>query len=334
MVSVLYTMLFIIFIEEKKVMSYVILGMSGILLSIFIVKKLLNRVCMNLAIGRKTVDIRKYKRAHKFTRLITEAEGYGEWIASQETEIISIRSRDGYNLTGHFLPSENPQRTLLMVHGWRSGWIRDFAAMAEKLHRCGCNLLLIEQRAHGKSEGKYIGFGVLERYDCKEWIAYLTNRQGGHLPIYLAGLSMGASTVLMTAGMELPEEVKGVIADCGFTSPYEMVARVAKTVFHLNSYMVNQINHMCRKKAGYSLNEYTTLEAMEACRIPIFFVHGTADSFVPMDMTLQNYQACKAKKELYLVEGAEHCKSFMQDKDGYIAALHHFFDWNNVSTTL
>ncbi len=311
-------------------MKYLIIGIIGTSVTIMGITTLINWICMNVAIGRRTVDIRKYKRANHYTRLITEAGDYGDWIASQKTELISIRSRDGYNLTGHFLPSEDPQRTLLMVHGWRSGWIRDFAVMAEKLHRCGCNLLLIEQRAHGESEGKYIGFGVLERYDCKEWIGYLTEQRRVKQPIYLVGLSMGASTVLMTAGMELPREVKGVIADCGFTSPYEMVARVAKTVFHMNTHAVNKINQLCQRKAGYSLNEYTTLQAMEACRVPVLFVHGTADSFVPMDMTLQNYEACKSKKELFLVDGAEHCKSFMNDKEGYMAALHHFFGWGSL----
>ncbi len=318
-------------------MKYIISVALCLSVTAYSVIQITHRIFMNIAIGRRTLNFSHYKKARPFTRLVREAGEYGDWIQAQEPEVIQIKSRDGFVLAGHYLPAAAARRTLLMFHGYRSGWIRDFAAMAQKLRSCGCNLLLVEQRAHGLSEGKYIGFGVLERYDCLDWIHYLTHDHKANLkvplPIYLTGLSMGASTVLMTTAMKLPQEVKGVIADCGFTSPYDMVTKVAKASFRVGTWTVNQINRMCRQKAGFSLNETTTLEAMELCRIPVLFVHGTADSLVPMEMTLQNYQACRAPKELLLVEGAEHCSSFLKDTEKYLSTIHRFFGWDLTAKT-
>ncbi len=308
-------------------MNYIIFVTLAVLVTAYSAYKIINRIFMNITIGRNTLDFSRYKRARPYTRLTREAGEYGEWLHAQNPEVIQIKSQDGYVLTGHYLPAAEARRTLLMVHGYRSGWVRDFAAMAQKLRNYGCNLLLIEQRAHGLSEGKYIGFGVLERYDCVDWLHFLTHNQTEPLPIYLTGLSMGASTVLMSTAMKLPPEVKGVIADCGFTSAYDMVTKVAKASFRVGTHTVNRINRLCRQKAGYSLNETTTLDAMAVCQVPILFVHGTADSLVPMEMTLQNYQACRAPKELLLVEGAEHCSSFLKDTDNYINTIHRFFNW-------
>lgn len=314
-------------------MQYIIPITLCLTLTLYFLTKITHRIFMNIAIGRKTINFKKYRKARPYTRLVREAGEYGEWLHAQDPEVIQIKSHDGFTLTGHYLPAEEPRRTLLMVHGYRSGWVRDFAAMAQKLREYGCNLLLIEQRAHGLSEGKYIGFGVLERYDCLDWIHYLTHNQTNPLPIYLTGLSMGASTVLMTTAMELPQEVKGVIADCGFTSPYDIISKVARTSLRVGARTVNRVNRMCRQKAGFSLNETSTLEAMEVCRVPVLFVHGTADSLVPMKMTLQNYQACRAPKELLLVEGAEHCNSFLQDTERYVNTIRRFFDWDLTGIT-
>lgn len=136
---------------------------------------------------------------------------------------------------------------------------------------------------------------------------------------------MGAATVLMAAGEELSKEVKGVIADCGFTSPYEMVYRFGHTNFKLPEHpIMDELNWVFRKRAGYDLKEYSTLEAMEHCRVPVLLIHGTADTFVPYEMSVRNYEACTAAKKLLLVEGAEHCESFLKDKKRYQEAVSEF----------
>lgn len=151
------------------------------------------------------------------------------------------------------------------------------------------------------------------------------------LPIYLAGVSMGASTVLMAAGEQLPERVKGVIADCGYTSPYEMVRLFAEKFMRMErekaESTVEEVNRLCRKKAGYDLREYSTVEAMHNCRLPIFFAHGTEDHFVPYEMTIKNYEACRGKKRLYAVEGASHTKSYLSEPHKYMEEVAFFFQW-------
>ena len=306
----------------------VILILIVILFLFLTIRRFVHLFFMNLAIGRKTLKIRQYKKAKELSPLHTERQ-VDEWLKTQEYQRIKIKgSYDGIGLFGHYLPAKEAKRTLILFHGWRSEFKIDFSGMAEALHHHGCNLLFAEQRAHGMSEGKYIGLGVLERFDCVDWLEFVKNREP-NLPIYLAGQSMGASTVLMASGQDLPGEVMGIIAECGFTSAYEMVERVAKSL-HLKPKTVGHVNRICYKKAGFDLNEYTTLKAMEACRTPVLFVHGTADTFVPSEMTMQNYHACKSRKKLLLIEGATHCNSFAHDTETYLKTICTFFNWKII----
>lgn len=133
----------------------------------------------------------------------------------------------------------------------------------------------------------------------------------------------------MAGGQELPENVKGIIADCGFTTPYDMVVEYAKKFMRKGEYPdVPRVNWLCAKKAGYDLKDYSTLDAMKVCQLPVFFIHGKEDDFVPYHMTLQNYHQCKAKKELMLVEGAGHCRSYFADQTSYLHRIISFFAWD------
>ncbi len=285
---------------------------------------------LKLMIDRDGLNMKKYVRRHKPEELIPDDKDtrYTQWMDSQNFEKITITSYDGLRLVGHYLAAGNAKRTMLMMHGWRGTWKGDFAAMAKEFYERGCNLLLIEERAQGESEGRYIGFGIEEKEDCTDWVSYLVNERKEQLPIYLVGVSMGASTVLMAAGSDkLNSQVKGVIADCGFTSPYNIVTKVAKSVFHVGKHTVNIMNRRCRKRAGYGLDDYSATEAMEDCRIPVFFAHGKKDGFVPYEMTLENYEACVASKHLLLVEDADHCECFTKETERYLNELWEFFGW-------
>ncbi len=243
-----------------------------------------------------------------------------------EGETVQIVSRDGLTLKGHWFPAEHAKRTLLMVHGWRSSWSRDFGICAEYFHQQGCNLLLIEQRGHGASDGDYIGFGVLERFDCISWLDYLRARWGEQLPIYLYGISMGAATVLMASGLKLPPCVKGIIADCGYTSPAAIRDHVLrKTGKHLRALVVRMAGRISRRRAGYGMEDYSTLEALKRNRTPVLFIHGSADRFVPMEMTVENYNACRAPRSILIVDGAPHAKSYLVAPEQYQAAAQKFF---------
>lgn len=248
------------------------------------------------------------------------------WKEAQPFEMVAIQSRDHLRLVGHYLPCQGAERTVLLVHGWRGSWDRDMCAFGPFLQAQRCNLLFVEQRGHGASEGKYLGFGVLERYDCLAWLHYLQDREPAGQPIYLLGCSQGAATVLMTAGFGLPQQVRGIIADCGFLSPEEQITTTLKNWWNLPKQpFLFVAERICRHRAGYSYREYSTLQAMETNRTPVLFVHGTEDHFVPVSNTLRNYQACRAEKDLLLVEGARHIQSYLLGGDPYREKLLAFF---------
>ena len=161
---------------------------------------------------------RKMKINHPRVWFPEEYEQGKQWCMEQHMQHCFVRSHDGLQLHAFYLPAENAGRTILLSHGYRGNGFGDFAPDARFLHEHGCNLLFIDQRSCGASEGKYITFGALEQEDVKRWCWYLAKRNKKRLPIYLFGKSMGASAVLMASGKELPHYVKGIIADCGFVS--------------------------------------------------------------------------------------------------------------------
>lgn len=247
-----------------------------------------------------------------------------EYIRNCEFETVEIRSRDGLRLVGHWYGGDNPKRVIVAMHGWRSSWINDFAAIAEFWHDNGCAVLYAEQRGQGGSDGAYISFGLLERYDCLEWVKWISERTS--LPVYLAGVSMGAATVLMTAGFELPDSVHGIIADCGYTSPKAIWKHVVENNLHIPYGLYSSgVDDMCRKKIQYVADGYSCTDALKNCKVPVFFAHGTDDKFVPVEMTYENYKACASEKRLFIVPGAEHGMSYMTETDKYEQAVKDFW---------
>ena len=251
-----------------------------------------------------------------------------DWFDAQNPERVHITSYDGLKLTGLFLPAENPRGTMLLMHGFHSSAYRDFSCAFRLYHKLGFNILTVFQRAHGESEGKFITYGVKERFDCLEWCRYLNGRCGPDSDIFLSGLSMGSSTVLMATGLDLPENVRGVIADCGFTSAWEEFVHIMKNRMHLPFVhpLLDIILAVSKLVTGFGFKDYSVPQAMETNRLPILFAHGTADNFVPPEMTLKNYAACKAPKELIMVEGAHHGESFLVETERYVAAAEAFLD--------
>ena len=245
-----------------------------------------------------------------------------EWLNAQDYKEVSIISHDGLKLYGRFM-NNGAKRTLILFHGYRSRAFRDFSCVGEYYKNLGFNLLFVDQRAHGKSEGKYITFGVRERLDCVKWAEYVDEHIGGE--IFLDGISMGASTVLMASGEKLPASVRGILADCGFTSPKEIMLKVmevdlkvkCRPLFYLISWVV-------RLRAGFGINECSTIDALKKNKLPVLFIHGTGDKFVPCEMTERAYAACTAEKVLVLVEGAGHGASYLEDEARCKAALSEF----------
>ena len=244
-----------------------------------------------------------------------------------KSDRVSIVSSDGLALVGHWFQAENAERTLVMMHGFRSTWDNDFSsAMDFYMKKMHCNLLIAEQRAHGDSQGKFIGYGILERYDCVEWAKYADLRCGRSLAIYLDGMSMGATTVLLASELDLPDNVKGIIADSGYTSPADILAHILKKSYKLPEKPILPIlSSLCKTVAGYGFYDRSTVQALKNNTRPILLVHGTNDNFVPCEMSEINYEACSAPCELLLVDGAGHGLSYLVDNNKCEDALIRLF---------
>lgn len=186
-------------------------------------------------------------------------------------------------------------------------------------------MLLVDERAHGESEGKYIGFGCLDRMDALKWIDWVIQECGEDVQVLLHGTSMGGATVLMTSGLQLPSQIKGIISDCGFTSPKEVFTHVLKSMMHLPAFPMIQIaDFLNRKKAGYGLDECNAAREVQRATVPILLIHGSGDTFVPCSMCETIYQNCASSKQKLIVEGAAHAESYYKDTEAYEDAMNKF----------
>lgn len=239
------------------------------------------------------------------------------WIESQNPQVVETESFDGLRLVGRYLPCRYPRGVAILFHGYRSRWNLDFSCSMEFYHKLGFSLLAVDQRSHGDSEGAWITYGVRERQDVLAWVNYVNQMLGPDTPILIGGLSMGATTVQMACGLELPGNVHAVISDCGFTSPYEIIRHVLEWQKRPVWLFLPQISLFCRLLAGFGLREYSTLTAQRKNRIPTFFAHGEDDDLVPCEMSRRNYRACRAEKHLLTVPGATHGDSYLVDRQKY-----------------
>lgn len=248
------------------------------------------------------------------------------WLRDNNAQDVYVTVKDGLKLHGYWIPAEEPRGTILLAHGYRSTILVDFGLAFAFYHALGMNILVPHQRAHSQSEGRYITFGVKESEDMKCWIDY-HNKTYGNIQMILSGLSMGASTVLYLADQNLPENVKCIIADCGFTSPKDILDKVYRSVVHLPSGpSLWAADLFARVFAGFSLTEKDTRDVLKKAKLPVLMIHGLSDDFVPSDMTRQGYDSCFGAKEILLVEGAGHGTSFLVDKQTYITRVVAFLE--------
>ena len=253
------------------------------------------------------------------------------WYLEQPMDSLTVMSEDQLNLHGNYLHCEKPERIVLCVHGFRGDPSHDVAGVARYLHQHHCDLLFINQRASGQSEGNYITFGAKEKNDIKTWCRYLEAHNPKKLPVYLYGVSMGCTTILCASTLGITPLVHGLIADCGYSSIRSILEAQARGSFHLPPYPVlSLIELLCRWIAKFRFSDGDAQEAMKQNRIPVLFIHGNDDHFVRTENTLRNYEACAAEKELLLVDGATHANSYNVNEQLYQAYLNRFFQkWDN-----
>jgi len=263
--------------------------------------------------ANKTMDA-QYAEAEKFWDKYT-------------VETPTITSFDGLELYGRVIKS-NPKsnKWAICMHGYRSSAFADCAYPVVMLQKYGINTLAPDQRSHGQSEGQYIGMGWHERNDVQDWIQYLIKKQGAK-EILLYGGSMGAATVMNTAGENLPKQVKAIIADCGYTSAANEFAYVLNTSMNLPKEPIMFFaNLVTLIRARYSLYKDSPMKQLRNNDLPALFYHGTSDGFIPFPMSAQNAFSTQGPKELHFVEHATHFTSYTYDPDRYFDIMKEFLD--------
>lgn len=238
---------------------------------------------------------------------------------------VCIQSYDGLTLRGQYFEGEPDAPIEIMFPGYRGVAERDLCGGVQRAFALGHNALIVNQRGCDRSGGRVITFGVREHRDCLAWIEYVLDRFGKDSKIILAGVSMGAATVMTAAGCDLPEQVVGVVADCGYTSAKDIIKRVIRQM-RLPAWLLYPFVRLGGLiYGGFDVEATSPIEAMKRCRIPVFFAHGDADDFVPHEMSVRNFEACTAKKLLFTVPNAGHGLSYLIDPDGYVRALNDIF---------
>lgn len=252
-----------------------------------------------------------------------------EWmrqVRAMPCEELWVRSFDGLKLHGRYYEYAPGAPIELMFHGYRGTSERDLCGGVQRCFSLGHSALIVDQRGSGESEGRTITFGVNESRDCQSWLARIQERFGPDVRVILCGISMGAATVLTAAGGELPDNVIGVLADCGYTSARAIIKKVIRQLGLPAGPAYPFVKLGARLYGRFDLEEVSPIEAMKHCKVPVIFFHGEADDFVPCDMSRENHAACAAeKKRLVTVPGAGHGLCYLMAPEDYLAALREFF---------
>ncbi|MBQ8041479.1 MAG: alpha/beta hydrolase [Lachnospiraceae bacterium] len=245
-------------------------------------------------------------------------------VREEPYETVHVMSKDGLKLAGKYYHYKDDVPVVIFFHGYRCCAIRDGNGMFLYSKKLGYNILMVDQRAHGLSEGKTITFGIRERFDCLSWVNYIIERFGKKTRILLTGLSMGAATVLMASDVGLPENVKGIIADCGYSSP----KGILKTVMKDLHYPVGITYWMAKLGAkvfgGFDIEEASAVDALKNTKISILLIHGDDDRFVPYSMSEECQKEGQDHIDLVLIKGAGHGMSFCVDAKAYEEAVSGF----------
>lgn len=234
-----------------------------------------------------------------------------------ESESVSIRSRDGLTLCGRYYHISDQNHLEILFHGWRSNALRDGCGGAKLARDAGYNLLIVDQRAHGSSDGNTITFGVKEKYDCLDWVNYAIDRFGNDVRILLGGVSMGAATVLMASSLPLPPNVVGITADCPYSSPEAIIRKVCRDMGIPDRLGYPFVRISARLIGRFSLADSGAVEAVRHAKVPIMLMHGEEDDFVPFSMSLEILDAIASDKKFLAIPRAGHGLAYFYDTETY-----------------
>lgn len=245
-------------------------------------------------------------------------------LQNKSCEFVAIQSNDGLTLSGRYYHTADGAPLAICFHGYKSCWLTDFCGGADIAFQMGQNVLLIDERAHGKSQGRTITFGIKERQDLMCWVEYALSRFGSDTKILLYGVSMGGATVLMASGSELPENVKGIVADCPYSSPLDIILTVGKHRGYPPALIRPFVILGAKLFGGFDVLEISAEEAVQNSNIPILIIHGTDDTFVPAQMSKIIENANPNMIRRFTFSGADHALSYMVDTPRYQALVKQF----------
>lgn len=311
-----------------KVTGYIVLGLTAVLLvGIFIGADYMLKYSLTPRENRENME----SVVSYFNENYPELVGWvDEMIAEGNLTDTVITMPSGEKHHGYFLKGDNPRgRTVVVTHGYKSCAYHmfDFAHMfRENLH---CNVVLPNLHAHYLSEGEMIQMGWKDADDLLHWAKVAEERfreDGVESKMVIMGLSMGAATTMNVSGKEnLPPYIKGFIEDCGFTSVWDEFAFVGKRDFNLPKFpLLHLASKMCENRYGWNFKEASPLESVKRCKLPMLFIHGDQDNFVPSWMVHPLYEAKQGEKYLWVAPGSAHAESYADHPEEYVKQIVQF----------
>lgn len=279
-----------------------------------------------ISFKKRDLPVEKTLEREEWKPYAEEIRDAVQWYEAREKKQLYILTRDNIRLTGFYLETEGEKRgRVILLHDYRTPALVNFAPAVRAYLENGYDVLLTESRAHHESLGKFVCFGARERYDLKLWIECANKLYGDGVPTFLHGVGMGGTTVLMTAGLELPGNVAAVLAESAYTSPYAIVKKQMKRRFLIApEVLLRYFDFWCRGQAGYHLKITSTQEALRKTKLPVLLLHGENDPLAPLAMAEANCEACAGEKQLVRIPGGGHGTCLYEARELGTATLSFF----------
>ncbi|WP_430787969.1 alpha/beta hydrolase [Virgibacillus flavescens] len=313
--------------KKNKIIKLLI----GILSILLIINIAASFYFYNLAIERNTKDFLQgnddLEVSAEAMKVFTQGDWH-DWVNKQNFEQWEITSFDDLKLNAYFLPAEEPtNKTVILAHGYLGNGL-DMGLYGQYYYEeLGYNILMPDARGHGQSEGDYIGFGWHDRLDYVKWVDLAVEKLGDENQIVLHGVSMGAATMLMASGEDLPDNVKAIVSDSAYSSVENLFGYQMDRMYHLPKFpFLTSTSILTDIKAGYSFKEASALKQVKKTDIPILYFHGEADTFVPTKMAYKLKENTPSPSEIMTIENAGHGEGFVVEKKAYVEKLDQFLN--------
>ena len=278
--------------------------------------------------GNRTVALEIPETADDTERTIAEGkiaqqEANETFLAENPGQTVEITSEDDIHCSGIYYPNVNSHDWVIALHGYRGDHL-GATSLAQHYHNHNYQVLTPDLRACGDTDGNYLGMGWLDRKDILSWIDWII-AQDSDAKIVIHGISMGAATTMMTAGEDTPDQVVAFVEDCGYTSVWDEFSYELKGQFGLPPFpLMYTTSWLCNAKYGWNFKEASSLNQVRKCKLPMFFIHGDADTYVPTWMVYPLYEAKSEPKELWLAPGATHAMSYKDHPEEYTERVKNF----------